>query len=68
MSIESQVDLDGFTRRGGSSGLAIDAMRSVRPGTSTKDLDEVGARVFRQLGPDELSNSSTVSRRQPHQP
>jgi methionyl aminopeptidase len=51
MSIESQADLDGLTRAGRVVALAIAAMRkSLRPGMSTKDLDDVGARVFLQHG------------------
>ena len=51
MSIESQADLDGLAKAGQVVALAIDAMRrSVRPGMSTKELDDVGARVFREHG------------------
>jgi methionyl aminopeptidase len=51
MSIESQADLEGLTRAGRVVALAIAAMRrSVRPGMSTKELDDVGARVFREHG------------------
>lgn len=51
MSIESQADLNGLARAGRVVALALAAMRrSVRPGMSTKDLDDVGAHVFRQHG------------------
>jgi methionyl aminopeptidase len=51
MSIESQADLDGLTRAGRVVALAIAAMRrNVRPGMSTKELDDIGADVFRQNG------------------
>ncbi len=51
MSIESQDDLDGLTRAGRVVALAIAAMRrGVRPGISTKELDDVGADVFRRFG------------------
>jgi methionyl aminopeptidase len=51
VSIESQEDLVGLTRAGRVVALAIDAMRrSVRPGLTTKELDDVGARVFRDHG------------------
>lgn len=51
MSIDSQADLEGLTKAGRVVALAIAAMRrSVRPGMSTNDLDDVGARVFRQHG------------------
>ena len=51
MSVESEADLEGLTRAGRIVALALAAMRrSVRPGMSTKELDDVGARVFRQHG------------------
>lgn len=51
MSIESQDDLAGLTRAGQVVALAIAAMRrSVQPGISTKELDDVGADVFRHFG------------------
>lgn len=51
MSIASQDDVEGLTRAGRVVALALDAMcRSVRPGMSTKELDNVGAAVFRQHG------------------
>lgn len=51
MSIESHADLERLTRAGHVVALAIAAMRrSVRPGMSTKELDSVGARVFRENG------------------
>jgi methionyl aminopeptidase len=51
MSIGSQDDVDGLTRAGRVVALAIDAMRrSVRPGMTTKELDDVGAAVFRRHG------------------
>jgi methionyl aminopeptidase len=51
LSIESQGDLEGLARAGRVVALAIEAMRrATRPGLTTKELDDVGARVFRDHG------------------
>ena len=51
MSIESSADLEGITRAGRVVALALDAMvREVRPGMTTRDLDEVGAGVLHKEG------------------
>jgi methionyl aminopeptidase len=51
MSIESCDDLEGLKRAGRVVALATSAMRrSVRPGMTTKELDDVGAAIFRQHG------------------
>ncbi|MFT3866623.1 MAG: type I methionyl aminopeptidase [Solirubrobacterales bacterium] len=51
MSIEEQAELDGLRAAGQVVAKAIRAMRArVRPGVSTEELDEVGARVFADAG------------------
>ena len=51
MSIESEDDLEGLRRAGRVVALAIAEMRRrVQPGISTKELDDVGWRVFRANG------------------
>lgn len=51
MSIESPQELAALKAAGGVVARAIRAMRAhVRPGVSTAELDEIGARVFRQAG------------------
>jgi methionyl aminopeptidase len=51
MSIESQDDFDGITRAGRAVARVLKAMVSaVRIGTTTKDLDEIGASELRQQG------------------
>ena len=51
MSIKSAADLEGITYAGRVVALALDAMvREVRPGMTTRDLDEVGAGVLQQHG------------------
>ena len=51
MSIESAADLEGITRAGRVVALALDAMvREIRPGMTTRDLDDIGASVLRQHG------------------
>ena len=51
MSIESEDDLEGLRRAGRVVALAIAEMRrSVRPGISTRELDRIGRRVFRENG------------------
>ncbi len=49
MSIKSAADFDGITVAGRVVALALDAMvREVRPGMTTRELDEVGADVLHQ--------------------
>jgi methionyl aminopeptidase len=51
VSIESQADLDGLRAVGRVVARAIRAMRArVRPGVSTEELDQIGARVFADAG------------------
>jgi methionyl aminopeptidase len=51
MSIESPEELERLRAAGRVVAEAIRAMRrSVRPGVTTAELDEVGARVFRRAG------------------
>src|SRR5690242_17998309 len=51
MSIRSQRDLAGMRAAGRVVALALRAMRgAVRPGVTTAELDEVGARVFAEHG------------------
>jgi methionyl aminopeptidase len=51
VSIESQADLDGLRAAGRVVARAIRAMRArVRPGVSTEELDQIGARVFADAG------------------
>jgi methionyl aminopeptidase len=51
MSIRSQRDLAGMRAAGRVVSLALRAMRAaVRPGVTTAELDEVGARVFAEHG------------------
>src|SRR5688572_30396007 len=51
MSIETAADLEGMTLAGRVVAEALSAMvRAVRPGMTTRDLDEIGARVLKQHG------------------
>jgi methionyl aminopeptidase len=51
MSIESEKDLAGLRAAGKVVAEALAAMRAaVRPGVTTRELDEVGARVFARHG------------------
>jgi methionyl aminopeptidase len=51
MSIESPEELERLRAAGRVVAAAIRAMRrSVRPGVTTAELDDVGARVFRRPG------------------
>lgn len=51
MSIETAEELEALKAAGRAVAAAIRAMRAhVRPGVSTEELDEVGARVFRHHG------------------
>jgi methionyl aminopeptidase len=51
VSIESDDDLEGIQRAGRVVALALQAMRRhARPGITTKELDNVGAGVFRRFG------------------
>lgn len=51
MSIESPADLEGLKCAGHVTRLALDAMRAaVRPGITTRELDEIGARVIAAHG------------------
>jgi methionyl aminopeptidase len=51
MSIESPEDLAGMERAGGVTRAVIEAMKAaVKPGISTRELDEIGASVMRELG------------------
>jgi len=51
MSIETAADLEGITRAGRVVALALDAMvRQIRPGMTTRDLDDIGAAVLQQHG------------------
>lgn len=48
MSVKSQADIDGLLRVGRVVALALQNMKAaVREGATTRDLDEVGAAVFR---------------------
>ncbi len=51
MSIETAADLEGITLAGRVVAEALSAMvRDVRPGMTTRDLDEIGAGVLKQHG------------------
>jgi methionyl aminopeptidase len=51
MSIESAEELAGMERAGKVTRAVLDAMKTaVRPGISTRELDEVGATVMRNMG------------------
>jgi methionyl aminopeptidase len=51
MSIESAADLDGITLAGRVVAQALAAMvRDVRPGMTTRDLDEIGSAVLEERG------------------
>jgi methionyl aminopeptidase len=51
VSIESERDLEGLKEIGRIVGLTVRAMaKQVRPGITTAELDEVGARVLAQHG------------------
>ena len=51
MSIGSAADFDGITLAGRVVARALEAMvQAVRPGMTTRDLDEVGAAVLKQHG------------------
>src|SRR5215813_1436566 len=51
MTIEVEKDIIGLTRVGRIVGLALRAMQdSVRPGMTTKELDQVGEAFLRQHG------------------
>ena len=51
MSIESAQDLTGLQRAGAVTRKTIEAMKdAVRPGISTRELDNIGAEVMRQHG------------------
>jgi methionyl aminopeptidase len=51
MSIESAQDLIGLQRAGAVTRKTIEAMKAaVRPGISTRELDNIGAEVMRQHG------------------
>jgi methionyl aminopeptidase len=51
MSIESAADLDGITLAGRVVAEALSAMvREIRPGMTTRDVDEIGAAVLLQHG------------------
>jgi methionyl aminopeptidase len=51
MSVESQDDIDGLLKAGRVVALALERMRAaVCEGVTTRDLDEVGAAVFRAHG------------------
>lgn len=51
MSIESAEDLAGMERAGSVTRAVIDGMKAaVQPGISTRELDEVGASIMRDLG------------------
>jgi methionyl aminopeptidase len=51
MSIESAQDLTGLQRAGAVTRKTIEAMKdAVRPGISTRELDNIGAEVIRQHG------------------
>jgi methionyl aminopeptidase len=51
MSIETPEELEALKAAGRAVAAALRAMRAhVRPGVSTAELDQVGARVFRRFG------------------
>ncbi|MEM1319040.1 MAG: type I methionyl aminopeptidase [Bacteroidota bacterium] len=51
MSIESQVELQGIMAAGHAVATALREMREyARPGMSTKELDEYGAKILKALG------------------
>ena len=51
MSIESAEDLAGMEQAGKVTRAVLDGMKAaVRPGISTRDLDELGASIMRDLG------------------
>jgi methionyl aminopeptidase len=51
VSIETREELEHLRRAGRVVAVAIAAMRGrVRPGVTTRELDEIGARVFRHAG------------------
>src|SRR5882762_7140908 len=51
MSIETEEELEALRAAGRVVAEALRAMRrQVRPGVTTAELDEVGARVFRRAG------------------
>lgn len=51
MSIESPADLEGLVHAGRVTRLALEAMRAaVRPGITTRELDEIGGRVIAAHG------------------
>jgi methionyl aminopeptidase len=51
MSIESPEDLAGMQKAGKATRAVLNAMKAgVRPGVSTRELDEIGAAVMRSFG------------------
>ena len=51
MSIESIEDLIGLRKAGAVTRRTIEAMKAVvRPGITTKELDDIGAAVMRESG------------------
>lgn len=51
MSIESPEDLAGMEKAGKATRAVLEAMKAaVRPGISTRELDEIGAETMRRLG------------------
>jgi methionyl aminopeptidase len=51
MSITSQADLNGIKQAGETVGVILRKMREhARPGMSTKQLDDFGATLFREMG------------------
>lgn len=51
MSIESAEDLEGMELAGKVTRAVLNAMKeAVRPGISTRELDEIGATVMRASG------------------
>jgi methionyl aminopeptidase len=51
MSIESAEELAGMEQAGKVTRTVLDAMKiAMRPGISTRELDELGAVVMRKLG------------------
>jgi methionine aminopeptidase len=63
MSIETAEELAGMERAGKVTRAVLNAMKTaVRPGISTRELDEVGAAVMAVWEQDQLRSWCTPSR------